>query len=139
MRMEMQRAAAAVAVTEDDVSWLAKRQPAVLRLLERELAAPDGDAFAAGVEIACRVLGGPTRIRRLRLDHNALNSGLAAVRSGRCDRAMVRSLRDQIEELPRVVLTPYEQDAVATTIAALLWAVLDVSLRDDAAADALVA
>ena len=139
MRMEMQRAAAAVAVTEDDVSWLAKRQPAVLRLLERELAAPDGDAFAAGVEIACRVLGGPTRIRRLRLDHNALNSGLAAVRSGRCDRAMVRSLRDQIEELPRVVLTPYEQDAVATTIAALLWAVLDVSLRDDAEADALVA
>jgi hypothetical protein len=130
----------AVALAEHDVSWLAKRQPAVTRLLERELAAPDSDAFAAGVAIACRVLGGPTRIGRLRLDHNALNSGLAAVRSGRCDRAMVRSLRDQIEELPSVVLTPYEQDAVATTVAALLWAILDVSMRDDAAApDALVA
>jgi hypothetical protein len=117
------------ALAEDDLSWLAMRQPAVIRLLERELAAPDGDAFAAGVEMACRVLGGPTPIGRLPLDHNALNSGLAAVRSGRCDRAMVRSLRDQIEELPRVVLTPYEQDAVATTIAAILWAILDLSMR----------
>jgi len=105
---------------EHDASWLAIRQPAVIRLLERELATPDRDAFAAGLEMACRVLGGPTRIGRLRLDHNALNSGLAAVRSGRCDRAMIRSLRDQIEELPSIVLTPYEQDAVATTIAAIL-------------------
>jgi hypothetical protein len=130
----------AVALAEHDVSWLAKRQPAVVRLLERELAAPDSDALAAGAAIACRVLGGPTRIGRLRLDHNALNSGLAAVRSGRCDRAMIRSVRDQIEELPSVVLTPYEQDAVATTIAALLWAILDLSMRDDTAApDSLVA
>jgi hypothetical protein len=124
---------------EHDASWLAIRQPAVIRLLERELAAPDQDAFAAGLEMACRVLGGPTRIGRLRLDHNALNSGLAAVRSGRCDRAMVRSLRDQIEELPSVVLTPYEQDAVATTIAAVLWAVLDISMREAEPVDALVA
>ena len=124
---------------EHDASWLAIRQPAVIRLLERELASPDQDAFAAGLEMACRVLGGPTRIGRLRLDHNALNSGLAAVRSGRCDRAMVRSLRDQIEELPSVVLTPYEQDAVATTIAAILWAVLDVSMREAEPASALVA
>ena len=116
-------------LADHDASWLAKRQPSVIRLLERELAAPDGDAFRAGVALACRVLGGPTRIGRLRLDHNALNSGLAAVRSGRCDRAMVRSLRDQIEELRGVVLTPYEQDAVATTIAAILWAILDVSMR----------
>jgi hypothetical protein len=137
---------ALVEQVEQDVRWLATRQPAVIRLLERELAAPDGDAFAAGIEMACRVLGGPTRIGRLRLDHNALNSGLAAVRSGRCDRAMVRSLRDQIEELPRAVLTPYEQDAVATTIAAILWAILDVSMRgidDDGfampAPDAMVA
>jgi len=126
-------------LVEQDVSWLARRQPAVIRLLERELDTPDGDALAAGVEMACRVLGGPTRIRWLPLDHNALNSGLAAVRSGRCDRAMVRSLRDQIEELPRA-LTPWEQDAVATTIAAILWAILDVSMRGEAlAADALVA
>jgi hypothetical protein len=118
-----------VAVAEHDVSWLAIRQPAVMRLLERELAAPDNDAFAAGIELACRVLGGATPLGDLRLDHNSLQSGMVAVRSGRCDRAMVRSLRDQIEELP-VVLTRAEQDAVATTIAAVIWAVLDASVRD---------
>jgi hypothetical protein len=116
-------------VAEHEVSWLAIRQPAVIRLLERELASPDGDAFAAGLELACRVLAGPTSIGEMRLDHNSLNSGMVAVRSGRCDRAMVRSIRDQIEELP-IVLTPGEQDAVATVIAAVIWAVLDKSVRD---------
>ncbi|MBX3154436.1 MAG: hypothetical protein KF773_00425 [Deltaproteobacteria bacterium] len=113
----------------EDASWLAIRQPAVVRLLERELAAPDGDAFGAGLELATRVLGGTAPLSDLRLDHNALNTGMVAVRTGRCDRAMVRSIRDQIEELP-VVLTPYEQDAVATVIAAVIWAVLDASVRD---------
>jgi hypothetical protein len=114
---------------EHDVSWLAIRQPAVMRLLEAELASGDGDAFAAGLELACRVLGGRTPLGELRLDHHALAAGLAAVRSGRCDRAMVRSLRDQIDELP-VVLSPREQDAVATVIAAVIYAVLDESIRD---------
>ncbi|MGN6110340.1 MAG: hypothetical protein ACTHU0_34875 [Kofleriaceae bacterium] len=125
-------------LAEQDASWLAIRQPAVMRLLERELRSPDGDAFAAGLELACRVLGGRTPLGDLRLDHNALNSGMAAVRSGRCDRAMVRSLRDQIEELP-IVLTPGEQDHVATVIASIIWAVLDASVRDLDDGDALVA
>jgi hypothetical protein len=114
---------------EHDVSWLAIKQPAVVRLLESELAAEDGDAFAAGLELACRVLGGRTPLGDLRLDHHSLAAGMAAVRAGRCDRAMVRSLRDQIDDLP-VVLTRLEQDAVATTIAAVIWAVLDASMRD---------
>lgn len=114
---------------EHDVSWLAIRQPAVMRLLEAELASGDGDALAAGLELACRVLGGKTKLGNLRLDHRALAAGLAAVRTGRCDRAMVRSLRDQIDELP-VVLSPREQDAVATVIAAVIYAVLDESIRD---------
>src|SRR5438552_11236742 len=84
-------------LAEHDVSWLAIRQPAVVRLLESELAAPDGDALAAGLELACRVLGGRTPVGDLRLDHHTLATGLAAVRNGRCDRAMVRSLRDQID------------------------------------------
>ena len=112
----------------DDARWLAVRHPAVLRLLERELAARDGDALAAGRALACRVLGGRTPLGDLRLDHNALSTGMVAVRSGRCDRAMVRSIRDQIAEL-RVALTPREQDAVATVIAAIIWAVLDASAR----------
>ncbi len=116
-------------LAEHDVSWLAIRHPAVMRLLERELAAPDGDAFAAGLELACRVLGSRTPLGDLRLDHNTLNTGMVAVRSGRCDRAMVRSIRDQIDEL-RVVLTPRERDAVATVTAAIIWSVLDASARD---------
>lgn len=116
-------------LAEHDVSWLAIRQPAVMRMLEAELASPDGDAFAAGLELACRVLGGRTPLGDLRLDHASLSSGMAAVRGGRCDRAMVRSLRDQIEELP-IVLTRAEEDAVATVIAAIIWAVLDASVRD---------
>jgi hypothetical protein len=118
-----------LATAEHDASWLAIRQPAVIRLLERELASPDGDAFAAGLELACRVLGGRTSVGDLRLDHAVLEAGLGAVRSGRCDRAMVKSIRDQIEEMP-VVLTRHEQDAVATSIAAIIYAVLDASIRE---------
>lgn len=121
---------------DHDVSWLAIRQPAVIRLLETELAFPDGDALAAGLELACRVLGTRTTLGDLRLGHQALAAGLASVRAGRCDRAMVRSLRDQIAELP-VALTDGEQDAVATVIGAVIWAVLDASVRD--LGDALVA
>src|SRR5574338_1043730 len=117
------------ALAEHDVSWLAIRQPAVMRLLEAELASPDEDAFAVGLELACRVLGGRTPVGDLRLDHTSLAAGMEAVRGGRCDRAMVRSIRDQIEELP-IVLTRTEQDAVATVIAAIIWSVLDVSVRE---------
>lgn len=114
---------------ERDAATLAIRQPAVIRLLERELTTVDGDAFAAGLELACRVLGGHSPLGDLRLDATALATGMAAVRSGRCDRAMVRSLRDQLDELP-IVLTLAEQDAVATVIASVIWAVLDASVRD---------
>jgi hypothetical protein len=133
----------------DDASWLAIRQPAVVRLLEQELSARDGDAFAAGLELACRVLGGRQasddtgetgRLSRticdIRLDHHALAAGIAAVRGGRCDRAMVRSLREQIDALP-ISLSRAEEDAVATVIAAIIWTVLDVSTRE--LDDALVA
>jgi hypothetical protein len=125
-------------LAEHDVSWLAIRQPAVMRLLETELMSPDGDAFAAGLELACRVLGGRTPLGELRLDHGALEAGMAAVRGGRCDRAMVQSLRDQIDELP-VVLMREEQDAIATVIAAIIWSVLDMSVRDLQHDDTLVA
>jgi hypothetical protein len=114
-------------LAEQDVSWLAIRQPAVMRLLERELSSED--ALGAGLELACRVLGGRTSLGDLRLDHRALQHGLAAVRDGHCDRAMVRSLRDQIDELP-IALAKGEEDLVATVIAAVIWAVLDASVRD---------
>src|ERR1700742_3548754 len=124
---------------ERDASWFAIRYPAVMRLLERELPPPDGDAFAAGLELAFRVLGGRAPLGDLRLDHNTLNTGMVAVRSGRCDRAVIRSIRDQIAAL-NVVLSPREHDAVATVTAAIIWAVLDASARDlDGNDDVLVA
>ena len=115
------------ALAEHDVSWLAIRHPAVIRLLERELAFSDGDALAAGLELACQALD-TAKLGGLRIDHNTLSGGLVAVRSGRCDRAMVRSIRAQIDQLP-VVLTQREQDAVATVIASIQWAVFDASCR----------
>jgi hypothetical protein len=114
---------------EHDVSWLAIRQPAVIRLLEAELSSRDGDAFAAGLELASRVLGGNHPLGDVRLAHHALVAGMAAVRAGRCDRAMVRSLRGQITELP-IALSGAEEDAVATVVAAIIWAALDTSLRE---------
>jgi hypothetical protein len=125
-------------LAEHDVSWLAIRQPAVMRLLERELATDDNDAFATGLALACRVLGGRTPVGDMRLDHHALAAGMAAVRAGKCDRAMVRSIRDQIEEL-NVVLMKEEADAVATVIAAVIWAVLDMSVRELVEDETLVA
>ncbi|HEY4056372.1 MAG TPA: hypothetical protein VGM39_07175 [Kofleriaceae bacterium] len=120
-------------IAEQDVSWLAIRQPAVMRLLECELGPypgmDDGDAFGAGLALACNVLGGRTPVGDLRLTHAALAQGLAAVRSGRCDRAMVRSIRDMLDEL-QVVLTVGEQDAVATVIAAIIFSVLDTSVAE---------
>jgi hypothetical protein len=112
----------------DDASWLAIRHPAVVRLLERELAGPDRVAFTAGLTLACRVLGGRSRLAGLRLDHRTLAAAVAGVRGGRCDRAMVRSIRDQIAALP-VVPAARDQDAVATVIAAILWSVLDAGAR----------
>lgn len=132
MTTELDLVADPVALAEQDASWLAIRQPAVLRLLERELASADPadrDAFGAGLVLACKVLGGRTPVGDLRLDHKQLITALDEVRAGRCDRAMVRSLRDQIDAL-RVALTPAEQDAVATVIAAVIWAVLDASVAD---------
>ncbi len=115
--------------SEHDASWLAIRQPAVIRLLERELGTSDrdADAFAAGLALSCQILGGARR-SDLRLDHRALAASLASVRAGRCDTTMIASIRAQIRDLA-TVLTSTEEDKVATVVAALIWAVFDSSLR----------
>src|SRR3569623_1579318 len=116
------------AQAEQDVSWRAIRHPAVTRLREQELGNPAdaraADAFAAGLDLACRVLGGRTPLGDLRLDHQSLTAGMQAVRAGRCDRAKVRSIRDQIAEMP-VVLLAHEEDAIGTVIGEIFFAVLD--------------
>jgi hypothetical protein len=109
----------------EQVGGLAIRQPAIIYLLQRELWSKDGDAFAAGLELASRVIGEATILaggRLPRLPQRELTAALEAVRLGGCERQTVRWIRDQIDQLP-VVLTRAEEDAVATAIAAVLWAV----------------
>lgn len=108
----------------EQVGYLAIRQPAIIYFLQRELWSRDGDALAAGLAVAHRVVceltasaGGVLP----RLSHHELAAAIDEVRRGGCERQTVRWLRDQIDEL-EVVLTRAEEDAVATVMAGVLWA-----------------
>lgn len=121
------------ATAERDIAWLATRQPAVIRLLERELLRSSGEAFAAGLELAWSLLGGDAPWAHVRLGHAALAAGMSAVRREDCsakgqDAPLARSIRDQIADLP-IALSRAEQDAVVTVIAAVTWATLDAVTR----------
>ena len=110
------------------MSWLAIRQPGVIRLLERRLWAPDGDAFAAALELVCRLFGEIAASDGLpmpRLDHRMLAVGLAAVEAATHDPLLDDWIRKQIEGLP-VVLTAHEEREVILVIAAVIWAAADV-------------
>jgi hypothetical protein len=105
-------------------SYLAIRQPAVVRLLEGALATGDGDALAAGLELACQVLeqievadGAPAD----RLESAALEAGMVAIQAGACDATLKAWVARQLEALP-LVLTASEERRVTTVIAAVLWA-----------------
>jgi hypothetical protein len=118
------------AAAAEQVSYLAIRQPAVIYFLQRELWHKDGDTFAAGLELACRVVEELTAMAGValpRLGHPAMAAAMEAVREGGCERQTVRWIRDQIDEL-NVVLTRAEEDAVATVIAAVMWAVARTQL-----------
>lgn len=117
----------------EQVGYLAIRQPAIIYFLQRELWSKDGDAFAAGLELACRVvgdLGDRTGIRLPRVTHRDMSAAMQEVREGGCERATVRWIRDQIDELP-LVLTRGEEDAVATVVAAVVWATSRAQLAAD--------
>ena len=112
----------------EEVSWLAIRQPGVIRLLERRLWAPDGDAFAAALELVCRLFGELAAADGLplpRLDHRLLDRGVAAVTTGACDPTLDGWIRDQLAALP-VVLGDHEEAEVVAVIAAVIWAAADV-------------
>jgi hypothetical protein len=112
----------------EEVSWLAIRQPGVIRLLERRLWAPDGDAFAAALELVCRLFGELAATDGLplpRLDHRMLDRGVAAVTTGATDPTLDGWIRDQLAALP-VVLADREEAEVIAVIAAVIWAAADV-------------
>jgi len=112
----------------EEVSWLAIRQPGVIRLLERRLWAPDGDAFAAGLELVCRLFGELAAMDGVpmpRLDHRLLEAGVAAIAGHQCDPTLDGWVRDQLGALP-VVLTAHEESEVVAVVAAVIWAAADV-------------
>jgi hypothetical protein len=112
----------------EEVSWLAIRQPGVIRLLERRLWTPDGDAFAAALELVCRLFGELAATDGLplpRLDHRLLDAGVAAVAAGACDPTLDAWIRDQLAGLP-VMLGALEETEVVAVIAAVIWAAADV-------------
>lgn len=127
----------------EEVSWFAIRQPAVIKLLERELWTDDGDAFAVGLDAVCRV------VRRLaaldgvpppRLTRELLEHGLYLAREDGIDRALARWVRWCVDAAP-VVITAAEERSVLECVAAMLWAVAAADLVgvDREIADTIVA
>jgi hypothetical protein len=109
-----------------EVSWMAIRQPAVIRFLESRLWSDDGDALAAGLELACRLLAqlartdgvAPPRLHIRQLDYGA------AYWSGGGDPQVATWAAEQLDGLP-IVLEAVEGRRVVACVAAILTAALD--------------
>jgi hypothetical protein len=130
-------------LTAEQVSWFAIRQPAVVKMLERELWTDDGDAFAVALDAVCRVAA---RVAELddatppRLSRELLEHGLAMSRSDGVDTALARWVRWCVDAAP-VVLTGDEERLVLDCVGALLWAIAAADLvgLDRAVGDTLLA
>jgi hypothetical protein len=127
----------------EEVSWFAIRQPAVIKLLERELWDGDGDAFAVALDAVCRIAMRVAALDGLpppRLSHRHLEHGLALARDGEIDRALARWVRWAIDAAP-VVLTAEQEKLVLDVVAAMLWAMAAADLAGVEAtlADAVIA
>jgi hypothetical protein len=127
----------------EEVSWFAIRQPAVIKLLERELWDGDGDAFAVALDAVCRIAMRVAALDGLpppRLSHRHLEHGLALARDGEIDRALARWVRWAIDAAP-VVLTVEQEKGVLDVVAAMLWAMAAADLAgiEPTLADAVIA
>jgi hypothetical protein len=110
-----------------EVSWLAIRQPAVIRFLESRLASDDGDALAAGLELSVRVLGQLERADGTpppRLHIRQLDYGIAAHMGGTGDPQLSDWAWRQLDRLP-IVLAAVEARRVVACVAAVLGAALE--------------
>lgn len=129
-------------LTAEQVSWFAIRQPAVIRMLERELWTDDGDAFAVALDAVCRVA---TRVSQLdgapppRLTAALLERGYDMCRDD-IDPALARWVRWCVDAAP-VVLTGEEERVVLLCVAAMLWAIAaaDMVGMADGVGDTMIA
>jgi hypothetical protein len=115
-----------------EVSWLAIRQPAVIRFLESRLGSDDGDALAAGLELAVRVLAQIERTDEVpvpRLHIRQLDYGVAAHMNGVGDTALTDWAWRQLDRLP-IVLEAVEARRVVACTAAILGAALEMRAID---------
>jgi hypothetical protein len=129
-------------LTGEEVSWFAIRQPAVIRMLERELWSDDGDAFAVALDAVCRVASRVTQLDGAappRLTAPLLERGLEMCRDD-IDPALARWVRWCVDAAP-VVLTATEERAVLACVAAMLWAIAAADLvgLDDAVGETMIA
>jgi len=129
-------------LTAEEVSWFAIRQPAVIRMLERELWTEDGDAFAVGLDAVCRVSARVTHLDGApppRLTAPLLERGHELCRDD-IDPALARWVRWCVDAAP-VVLTADEEQGVLRCVAAMLWAIAAADLVgiDDAVAETMIA
>ncbi len=129
-------------LTAEEVSWFAIRQPAVIKMLERELWSQDGEAFAVALDAVCRVA---TRVTQLdgaappRLTPALLDRGLELCRTD-IDPALARWVRWCVDAAP-VVLTGDEERTVLVCVSAMLWAIAAADLvgLDDSIAETMIA
>ena len=129
-------------LTAEEVSWFAIRQPAVIRMLERELWSDDGDAFAVALDAVCRVAARVTQLDGAappRLTAGLLERGLEMCRSD-IDPALARWVRWCVDAAP-VVLSATEERAVLGCVAAMLWAIAAADLvgMDDRVGETMIA
>lgn len=108
-----------VALAEQEMAWLAIRQPAIVRMLERDLAGCDTDALAAGLELTSQLLGelsSQTGEIIDRVSSRELAIARAQVASTELDPEIVVWTATRLASLP-VVLSAQEQAAIGRAIA----------------------
>jgi hypothetical protein len=131
----MERTESVEPADAETIGWFAARQPAVVRFLEDHLWRPDGDAFAVGLDAACRLFrvcaateGAPSP----RLGRAALATGLASMAEGAAGSPRVRELLAWVDghlDDPPIPLTTRELAEVTLGLHALVFAI-DAVLGD---------
>jgi hypothetical protein len=121
------------------IGWFAARQPAIIRFCEDQLWRPDGDAFAVGLDAACRLCRLYQEVEGVappRLGRGALVGGMAAAaddeEAGPPTRRRVRMLAWLARHLddPPLPLTRAELVAVGVALRSLVFA-LDAIAGDE--------
>jgi hypothetical protein len=113
----------------ETIGWFAARQPAVVRFLEDHLWRPDGDAFAVGLDAACRlfrVVAATEGTAPPRLGRAALATGLASMAEGATGTRRARELLAWVDghlDDPPIPLTTRELAEVTLGLYALAYAI----------------